>query len=81
MLNMDLIITCCTSIAHLAGTLNIPCWVMLCSAPYWVWLRDREDSVWYPSVRLFRQTEPGEWRPVINRVRNELTELIKKQGV
>jgi len=72
MLNLDLVITCCTANAHLAGTLGIPTWVLLCDDPYWVWLREREDSVWYPSVRLFRQQSAGDWRGVIDRVKPEL---------
>jgi len=72
MLNLDMVITCCTVHAHLAGALGIPTWVLLCNDPYWVWLRKRDDSPWYPSVRLFRQERPGEWRPVIERVKREL---------
>src|SRR5262245_39213440 len=72
MLNLDLVITCCTANAHLAGALGVPCWVLLCSDPYWVWLRGRDDSIWYPSVRLFRQQKPNDWRSVIERVRVEL---------
>jgi hypothetical protein len=75
-MNMDVVVTCCTSIAHLAGALGKPCWVMLCYAPYWVWLRGRDDSVWYDSVRLFRQTKAGEWSDVINNVKEELNKLV-----
>lgn len=77
MLNMDLIITCCTANAHLAGALGVPTWVLLCYDPYWTWLRGRDDSVWYPSVRLFRQAFPGDWRGVIDRVKVELRSLIQ----
>ena len=76
--NMDLVITCCTSIAHLAGALEVPCWTMLCYAPYWVWLRNREDSVWYPKTKLYRQTVPGEWKDVINNIKHDLSALINK---
>jgi hypothetical protein len=72
MLNLDLIITCCTANAHLAGALGVPCWTLLCHDPYWIWLRQRNDSVWYPSMRLYRQTAPGDWRGVIERVKPEL---------
>jgi len=70
--NLDLVITCCTSVAHLAGTIGTPTWVLLCYAPYWLWLRDRDDSVWYPNVKLFRQETPGEWSGLINIVKEEL---------
>jgi len=69
MMNLDLVITCCTSIAHLAGALGVPCWVLLNHDPYWVWLRGRDDSPWYPSVRLFRQPKPNDWRSVVDEVK------------
>jgi lipoprotein NlpI len=72
MLNLDLVITSCTSIAHVAGALNVPCWTMLCSNPYWLWLRGRADSVWYPNTRLFRQTAPNDWAPVVASIKQEL---------
>ena len=72
MLNLDLVITCCTANAHLAGVLGVPAWVLLCYDPYWTWLRGRDDSVWYDSVRLFRQRAPGDWRELIDRVKHEL---------
>jgi Tetratricopeptide repeat len=73
MLNLDLIITCCTANAHLAGSLGVPTWVLLCYDPYWCWLRGRDDSVWYGDhLRLFRQRAPGDWRELIDRVRREL---------
>ncbi len=72
-LQLDLVITCCTSIAHLAGALGVPCWVLLCTDPYWPWLfSDRTDSPWYPSVRLFRQRVGGDWDSVMQRVGSEL---------
>ena len=49
LLQMDLVITCCTSIAHLCGALGVEAWVMICKNPYWVWMRERTDSPWYPS--------------------------------
>jgi ADP-heptose:LPS heptosyltransferase len=76
--NLDLVITCCTSVAHLAGSVGVPTWVLLCYSPYWVWLRGRDDSVWYPNVRLFRQDAPGNWQKVINNVERELEILIDK---
>lgn len=80
MLNLDLVITACTSTAHLAGALGVPTWVLLCRDPYWVWLRGREDSPWYPSARLFRQTRQGEWRPVIDQVKRELGDLVERRS-
>jgi hypothetical protein len=66
--NMDLVITVDTVIAHLAGALNIPAWVMLAHSPDWRWLRGREDSPWYPSLRLFRQKSRGNWASVLDAV-------------
>jgi ADP-heptose:LPS heptosyltransferase len=73
--NLDLIITVDTSVAHLAGALAIPTWVMIPFAPDWRWLLDREDSPWYPTMRLFRQPEFGDWQSVLLRVHAELAAL------
>ena len=72
MSNLDLIITSDTSIAHLAGALGYPTWVALKYVPDWRWLLDREDSPWYPSLRLFRQAAPGDWEGVLRRAAGEL---------
>ena len=53
--NLDLVISCDTSIAHLAGALNRKTWIALKYVPHWVWMLDRRDSIWYPAVRVFRQ--------------------------
>jgi hypothetical protein len=58
--------------AHLAGALGIPTWTLLQADADWRWMSDREDSPWYPTMRLFRQTTPGDWRDVIERVWHEL---------
>jgi hypothetical protein len=72
---MDVTITVDTSIAHLAGAMGKPVWILLPFSPDWRWLLDRGDSPWYPSARLFRQQRPGEWDPVIERVAAELGAL------
>jgi tetratricopeptide (TPR) repeat protein len=69
---LDLVISIDTSIVHLAGAMGKPVWVMLLLTQDWRWLLDREDSPWYPSARLFRQTSVGDWDGVIERVRTEL---------
>jgi ADP-heptose:LPS heptosyltransferase len=69
---LDLIITVDTSIAHLAGALARPAWVLLPFAPDWRWELGREDSPWYPTLRLFRQSRPRDWPSVIARVKAEL---------
>ena len=72
LLHLDLVITTCTSIAHLAGSLGIPTWVLLSTNPYFCWLNEGDTSCWYPSVRLFRQPAPGDWITVIENVKSEL---------
>ncbi|MGA8029095.1 MAG: hypothetical protein WB992_18300 [Bryobacteraceae bacterium] len=76
--NLDLIITVDTMMAHLAGAMGRPVWTLL---PYdcdWRWMLDREDSPWYPTMRLFRQPRPGDWKSVIERVTQAL-ECAKPQ--
>jgi tetratricopeptide (TPR) repeat protein len=62
---MDLVVTIDNSTAHMAAALGVQTWTMLPFAPDWRWLLEREDSPWYPTMRLFRQREPGQWKPVI----------------
>jgi hypothetical protein len=69
---LDLVITVDTSVAHLAGALGRPTWVLLPYLPDWRWLLDRDDSPWYPSVRLCRQAKTREYEGVLDRVRDEL---------
>jgi Flp pilus assembly protein TadD len=69
---LDLVITADGPTAHLAGALGAPAWIVLSSGPDWCWLRDRDDSPWYPSVRLFRQALPGDWQDVCTRLAAEL---------
>lgn len=72
---LDLIITTDTAVAHLAGTLNRPVWVLLAAVPDWRWLLHRRDSPWYPSMTLFRQTQPGDWAGVMAQVKAELSAI------
>jgi len=66
--NLDLVIAVDTAVAHLAGAMGKPVWVLLPVAPDWRWLLAREDSVWYPTMRLFRQAKAGEWGDVVARM-------------
>lgn len=70
--NLDLVITIDSAVAHLAGALGKPVWVLLPLVPDWRWLLDRDDSPWYPSMRLFRQTQQTDWTEVIARVSEAL---------
>ncbi len=74
---MDLVVTVDTSVAHLAGAMGKPVWLLLPYDPDWRWLLDRDDSPWYPSARLFRQQEIGNWAAVIDQVANELRSAIR----
>jgi tetratricopeptide (TPR) repeat protein len=69
---MDLVVSIDNSTAHLAGALGIPTWVLLPYAPDWRWMLGREDSLWYPAMRLFRQETMGDWGPVVERVKGAL---------
>ena len=77
MKNLDLVITADTSIAHLAGGLGVPVWVLLPYEAEWRWMIDRDDSPWYPTMKLFRQKERGNWEEVLERVKKELEKLIR----
>jgi hypothetical protein len=77
MMNLDLIVSVDTAVAHLAGALARPVWTLLPRAPDWRWLLDREDSPWYPTMRLFRQSERGDWAGVLMRVGEELANMVK----
>ncbi|MEG4343983.1 tetratricopeptide repeat protein [Microcoleus sp. A003_D6] len=71
---LDLVICVDTAVAHLAGALGKPVWILLCFMPDWRWMLEREDSPWYPTARLFRQQTPGDWVGVFDRVKIALQE-------
>jgi len=77
---LDLVITTCTAVAHLAGALGRPVWTMLCRDADWRWLVDRTDSPWYPTMRLFRQRRAGDWTGVVDDVGRALAILIEDNG-
>jgi hypothetical protein len=76
---LDLVITADTAIAHLAGGLGAPVWIALPYVAHWCWLWGRDDSPWYPSARLFRQTERGNWKSVFSRMADGLTRLTSSR--
>jgi Flp pilus assembly protein TadD len=76
MINLDLVITSDTAVAHLAGALGVPVWVALPYVPDWRWLLKRSDSPWYPTMRLFRQKKPGDWAGVFEEIEAALRERV-----
>ncbi len=80
MASLDLIVTCDTSIAHLAGALAAPVWVALKSDAEWRWLTGRADSPWYPTMRLFRQPRRGAWREVFEAIAVEVAALAVRRA-
>jgi tetratricopeptide (TPR) repeat protein len=80
MANLDLIITSDTSIAHLAGALGRPVWIVLKDVPDWRWLLDRNDCPWYPTARLFRQARPGDWAGAMAEIAAALREAVRDSG-
>ena len=76
---LDLVISVDTSMAHLAGALGRPLWVLVPKVPDWRWLLEREDSPWYPSARLVRQTVQCDWGQVIERLRTDLIQLVARK--
>jgi ADP-heptose:LPS heptosyltransferase len=79
--NLDLVISVDTSVAHLAGALSKPVWILLPFIPEWRWLLDRDDSPWYPTARLFRQDESRAWENVIARVHRALLDFVQSTVV
>ncbi len=78
--HLDLVITVDTSVAHVAGALGKPTWVLLPFSSDWRWLTHRDDSPWYPTVRLFRQARPRDWASVLECAQFELELLVQKSG-
>jgi hypothetical protein len=78
--SLDLVIAVDTSVAHLAGALGRPVWMLTPYALDWRWLRDREDTPWYPTMRLFRQRRPREWDDPLMRLSAALAVLAAKAG-
>lgn len=76
MKSLDLVISSDTAAAHLAGALGCPVWIVLKYVPDWRWMMDREDSPWYPTARLFRQTRHGDWDEVFERIARELSAAV-----
>ena len=79
MSNLDLIVAVDTAVAHLAGALAIPAWVLLPLGDVWRWMRNRSDSPWYPTLRLFRQTVPGDWNSLVDEVVGTLREKVERR--
>lgn len=75
--SLDLVVTVDTSVGHLAAAMGKPVWILLATSPDWRWLLQREDTPWYPTVRLFRQTEPRKWGDVFTRVAAAMDEFRK----
>jgi len=79
--SLDLVITVDTVLAHLAGALGVPVWVALPYTPDWRWLLGREDSPWYPTMRLFRQDRPGDWQGIFRRLAEALQQRVSALSV
>jgi len=79
MQQLDLVITVDTSIAHLAGALGVPVWVILPHTSDWRWMLNRTNSPWYPTMQLFRQPQPGDWQSVIQTIQKNLRHCVHKK--
>jgi hypothetical protein len=77
--NLDLVVGIDTGVVHLAGALGKPAWVVLSFVPCWRYMLNRDDSPWYPTMRLFRQERPGDWGGVMERVKNALELLLHER--
>jgi ADP-heptose:LPS heptosyltransferase len=74
---LDLVICVDTSVAHLAGALGVPVWILLPFAPDWRWQLARSDSPWYPTARLYRQPALDDWSPVLSQVAHDLADFVR----
>jgi hypothetical protein len=72
---MDLVITSCTAICHIAGSLGVPTWTLLHWDAFWLWQHSGDTTPWYPSMRLIRQTAPRDWDGVFARLRANLAPM------
>ena len=79
--NLDLVITCDSAVAHLAGALGVPVWVAIPFEPDWRWMADRDDSPWYPTMRLYRQDVAGDWDDVFARMADDLQTMAPKASI
>jgi ADP-heptose:LPS heptosyltransferase len=75
--NLDLVISVDTATAHLAGALGKPTWVLLPFAADWRWQENRDDSIWYPQMRLFRQKQADDWQAPLEEVLSQLQQFVK----
>jgi len=78
--NLDLVIAVDSAVAHLAGALGKPVWIMLRHSGEWRWLLERSDSPWYPTARLFRQEDPGDWAGVVSNITQQLQALMVQRN-
>lgn len=78
MMNMDLVITSDTAVAHLAGALGCPVWIALKHVPCWRWQTTGARTAWYPTARLYRQEQPGQWQPVFERIAADLMQVARR---
>jgi ADP-heptose:LPS heptosyltransferase len=79
LMNLDLVVTVDTALAHLAGAMGLPVWALLTLTPDWRWLRERADSPWYPTMRLFRQRRFEDWGEVFERVAAAVRDKVGEQ--
>jgi hypothetical protein len=77
---LDLVICCDTALAHLAGAMGVPCWVLLPYNPDWRWKIEGDTTEWYDSLRLFRQSERDNWEELFERVKVSLSELLAEKA-
>jgi ADP-heptose:LPS heptosyltransferase len=78
---LDLVIAVDTSVAHLAGGLGVPVWMLSRFNGCWRWMLERDGSPWYPSMRIFRQARAGDWQEVIERVASALADRARIRGL